>query len=98
MTVELQQPTAVMQQEPSPSPTPSSSPTAPMQEPTQSVQNEQMDSPMGMGAQELGEQRKVRLNETLSNEMSKRPVSEGKVSTSVNDRANDGKIGIDCSP
>ena len=78
MTVELQQPTAVMQQEPSPSPTPSSSPTAPMQEPTQSVQNEQMDSPMGMGAQELGEQRKVRLNETLSNEMSKRPVVKAK--------------------
>ena len=44
MIVELQQPTAVMQQEPSPSP--SSSPTAPMQEPTQNVQNEQMDSPM----------------------------------------------------
>ena len=33
MTVELQQPAAVMQQEPSP--IPSSSPTAPMQEPTQ---------------------------------------------------------------
>ena len=36
MTVELQQPTAVMQQEPSPSPF--SSPTAPMQEPTQNIQ------------------------------------------------------------
>ena len=53
MTVELQQPTVVMQQEPSPS----SSPTAPMQEPTQNVQNEQMDSPMEMGAQEHREQR-----------------------------------------
>ena len=55
MTVELQQPTAVMQQEPSPSP--SSSPTAPMQEPTQNIQNEQMDSPMEMGAQEHREQK-----------------------------------------
>ena len=35
MTVKLQQPTAVMQKEPSPSPF--SSPTAPMQEPTQSA-------------------------------------------------------------
>ena len=49
MNVELQQPIAVMQQEPSPSPSPS--PTAPMQEPTQNIQNEQMDSPMEMGAQ-----------------------------------------------
>ena len=40
MTVELQQPTAVMQQEPSPSSF--SSPTAPMQGPTQKVQIEQM--------------------------------------------------------
>ena len=38
MTVELQQPAAVMQQEPSPSPF--SSPDAPMQEPTQNIQNE----------------------------------------------------------
>ena len=42
MTVELQQPTVVMQQEPSPYPF--SSPTAPMQEPIQNFQNEQMDS------------------------------------------------------
>ena len=69
MTVEIQQPTAVMQQEPSPSPF--SSLTAPMQGPTQNVQNEQMDSPMEMGAQVPREQRKVRLNETLSSEMSK---------------------------
>ena len=40
MTVELQQPTAVMQQEPSPS---SFSPTVPTQEPTQNIQNEQRD-------------------------------------------------------
>ena len=61
MTVELQQPTAVMQQElPPPS---SSSLTAPMQEPTQDIQNELMDSPMEMGAQEHREQRKVQLNE-----------------------------------
>ena len=71
-TVELQQPTVVMQQEPSPSPF--FSPTAPMQEPTQNNRNELMDSPMGMGAQGHREQRKVRLNETLSSEMSKRPV------------------------
>ena len=90
MTVELQQPTAVMQQEPSPSS--SSRPTAPMQEPTQNIQNEQMDSPMEMGAQEHREQRRVRLNETLSSEMSKRPGGESKVSTSINDRANDGMI------
>ena len=75
MTVELQQPTAVMQQEPSSS---SSSPTAPMQEPTQNIQNEQMDSPMEMGAQEHTEQRGVRLIETLSSEMSKRPVVKAK--------------------
>ena len=76
MTVELQQPTAVMQQEPSPSS--SSRPTAPMQEPTQNIQNEQMDSPMEMGAQEHREQRRVRLNETLSSEMSKRPEVKAK--------------------
>ena len=94
MTVELEQPTAVMQQEPSPSPF--FSPAAPMQEPTQDIQNEQMDSPMEMGAQEHREQRCVRLNETLSSEMSKRPVVKAKLS--INDRAKDGKIGIDCSP
>ena len=76
MTVQLQQPTAVIQQGPSPSP--SSSPTAPMQEPTQNIQNEQMDSPMEMGAQEYKEQSGVRLNETLSSEMSKRPVVKAK--------------------
>ena len=76
MTVELQQPTAVMQQEPSTSP--SFSPTAPMQEPTQNVQNEQIDSPMEMGAQEHRVQRKARLNETLSSEMCKRPVVRAK--------------------
>ena len=76
MTVELQQPTVVMQQEPSSSP--SSSPIAPMQEPTQNIQNELMDSPMETGAQEHREQRKVRLNETFSSEMSKRPVVKAK--------------------
>ena len=76
MTVELQQPTAVMQQEPSPSSF--SSPTAPIQGPTQNVQTEQMDSPMEMGAQVHREQRKVRLNETLSSEMSQRPVVKAK--------------------
>ena len=65
-----------MQQEPSPSP--SSSPTAPMQELTQNIQNELMDSPMEMEAQEHREQRKVRLNETFSSEMSKRPVVKAK--------------------
>ena len=76
MTVELQQPTAVMQQEPSLSPF--SSPTAPMQELTQNIQNELMDSPMVMGAQEHREQRRVRVNETLSSEMSKRPEVKAK--------------------
>ena len=45
-----------------------------MQEPTQKNQNEQMDSLVEMGAQEHREQRRGRLNETLSSEMSKRPV------------------------
>ena len=76
MTMELQQPTVVMQQEPSPSP--SFSPTAPMQEPTQNNQNELMDSPMEMGAQEHREQTRVRLNETSSSEMSKRQVVKAK--------------------
>ena len=76
MTVELQQPTVVMKQEPSTSP--SFSLTAPTQEPTQNVQNEQMDSPMEIGAQEHRVQRKVRLNETLPSEMSKRPVVKAK--------------------
>ena len=76
MTVELQQPAAVMQQETSSSS--SSTPTAPMQEPTQNIQNEQMDSLMEMGAQEHREQRRVRLNETLSSENSKRPVVKAK--------------------
>ena len=76
MTVEPQQPTAVMQQEPSPSP--SSGPTAPMQEPTQNIQNEQMDSPMELGGQEHREQRRVRLNETVSSEMSKKRVVKAK--------------------
>ena len=66
MTVELQQSTAEMQQEPSPSPF--SSPTAPMQEPTQNIQDEQ----------EHREQRRVRLNETLPIEMSKRPLLKAK--------------------
>ena len=70
MTVELQQPTAVIQQEPSLF----FSLTAPMQEPTQDIQNELMYSPMELGAQEHREQRRVRLNETLPSEMSKRPV------------------------
>ena len=48
MTVEIQQPTAVMQQEPSPSPF--SSLTAPMQGPTQNVQNEQMGFTDGNGS------------------------------------------------
>ena len=61
MTVELQQPTVVMQQEP-----------------TQDIQNELMDSPMDMGAQEHREQRKVRLNDTSSSGMSKRPVVKAK--------------------
>ena len=74
--VEVQQPTVVMQQEPSSSP--SSSPTAPMQDTTQNIQNEQMDSLMEMGAQEHREQRKVRLDETLSSEMSRKPVVKAK--------------------
>ena len=72
MTMELQEPTVVMQLEPSPSPSFLS--PAPMQEPTQDMQNELMGSPMEIGAQEHREQGKARLNETLSSEMSKRPV------------------------
>ena len=55
-----------------------SSPTAPMQEPTQNIPNELMDSPLEMGAQEHRERRKVRLNETLSCERSKRLVVKAK--------------------
>ena len=51
---------------------------ASMQEPTPNIQKEQMDSPMEMGAQEHREQQKVRLNETLSNEMSKTLVVKAK--------------------
>ena len=76
MTVELQQPTAVMQQEPSRSP--SSSPTAPMQDETHYIQNEQMDSPMEMGAQEHRDQSGVRLSESLSSKVSKRLVVKAK--------------------
>ena len=67
---------SVMQQEPSPSL--SSSPTAPMQEPTQNIQTEEMDSPMELGSQEHREKSGVRLNETLSSEMSKRLVVKAK--------------------
>ena len=49
-----------------------------MQEPTQNIQNEQMDSLMKMGVQEHIEQRKVRLNETSLSEMSNRPVVKAK--------------------
>ena len=69
-----------MQQEPSPSP--SFSPTALMQEPTQNIQNELVDSPMEMDAQEHRAQRKVRLNETLSSERTKRPVVKAKAALS----------------
>ena len=54
------------------------SPSVPMEGPTQNVQNELMDSPMDMGAQEHRERRKVRLDETLPGEMSKRPVVKAK--------------------
>ena len=49
-----------------------------MQEPTQNIQNELLDSPVEMGAQEHREQTKVRLNETLSSEMSRRPLVTAK--------------------
>ena len=75
ITVELQQPTVVMQQEPSSS---SFSSTAPMQEPTQNILHELTDSPVEMGAQEHRKQRKVRLDESLSSEMFKRPVVKAK--------------------
>ena len=42
------------------------------------IQNEQMDSPMEMGAQDHREQKRVRLSETLSHEMSKRPAVKAK--------------------
>ena len=74
------------------------SPTAPMQEPTQNIQNEQMDSPMEMGAQEHREQRGVRLNETLSSEMSKRPVVKAKPAHSPTIAPIMESFGIDCSP
>ena len=54
MTVDLQQPTAAVQREPSPSPF--SEPTSPMQEPTPNTQNEQMDPLMETGGS-IGTQR-----------------------------------------
>ena len=70
---ESQESAPAAQQEPTSS---SFGPAAPM--PTQNFQNELMDSPMEMGAQEHREQRIVRLNETLSSEMSRRQVVKAK--------------------
>ena len=59
----------VVQQEPASS---SSGPAAPM--PTQNLQNEQMESPMELGAQERLERKGARPSETPTSEISGRPV------------------------
>ena len=53
---------------------------------------------MEMGALEHREQRKVRLNETLSSEMSKRPVVKAKPAHSPTIAPMMESFGIDCSP
>ena len=49
-----------------------------MQEPTQNIQNEQMISPMDMGARTQRAKKRVQLNETSSSEVFKRPVVKAK--------------------
>ena len=66
---EPQQPAPPAQQEPASS---SSCPVVPV--PTQDLQNEQLDSPMEMGAQERRERKGARPSETSSSEISERPV------------------------
>ena len=66
---ERQQPTPAALQEPASS---SSGPAAPM--PTQNLQNEQLYSPMELGAQERRERKAARPNETPSSQISERPV------------------------
>ena len=66
---EPQQPAPTAQQEPASSP---SGLAAPML--TQNHENEQLDSPMELGAQERSERKGARPNETPSSEISDRPV------------------------
>ena len=66
---ESQESASVAQQEPASS---SFGPAAPM--PTQNLQNEQMDSPMELGAQERRERKGARPSETPTSEISGRPV------------------------
>ena len=66
---ESQEPVPAAQQEPASS---SSALAAPM--PTQNLQNEQLDSPMELGAQERRERKGARPSETPTSEISERPV------------------------
>ena len=65
--------TAVVQQE---LPSSSSCPAAPM--PIQNLQNEQMESPMKLGAQERRERKGARPSKTPTSEISGRPVVKGR--------------------
>ena len=65
---ESKEPAPAAQQEPASS----SGPPAPM--PRQNLQNEQMDSPMELGAQERRERKGARQSETPPSEISARPV------------------------
>ena len=66
---ESQEPAPMAQEEPAST---SSGPAAPM--PTQNLQNEQMDSPVELGAQERRERKGARPSETPTSEISERPV------------------------
>ena len=71
--IESQEPAPAAQQEPASS---SSSPAAPM--PTQNLMNEQMDSPMELGAQERRERKGARPSETPTSEISGRPAVQAR--------------------
>ena len=66
---ESQEPALAAQQEPA---SLSSGPAAPM--PTENLQNEQIDSPMELGAQERRERKGARPSETPTSEISGRPL------------------------
>ena len=81
------QPAPAAQQEPASS---SSGPALPM--PTQNLQNEQLDSPMEMVAQERRERKGTRPSETPSSEISESTSGKGKASVTTNDRADGGRL------
>ena len=77
-TVESQEPASTVQQEPASS---SSDIAPPM--PTQNLQDERMDSPMELDAQECRESKGARPSETPTSEISGRPVVKARSGTVV---------------